>query len=538
VHRAVAATHHIGTSDCQRFRKRVFNAHIGLAPVLARNYLSIVEEKNLHEANANLKRIDERLQIHDLNLSWPDRELKQFAKEKANICIQIAASAPDYETALCHLKEFVICYAIDVPKPENHQGLISACINRIQSKKWWIDQLRLKQRRTIESVARELGIVSKHKSIYASRHAIDRRSEQCSRNNSYLESTQIINEDGELFSLKELSDKSVSNPEVRRAELMVRIHGFQTVADRLGHVAEFYTLTTPSRMHAFHAKSGKPNPKFDGTSVLAAQKHLCHVWGLVRSKLNREGIQPYGFRVAEPHQDGTPHWHFLLFMPENQRSRTRKIFRHYALQEDGHEKGARKHRLKIVKIDKSKGSAAGYIAKYISKNIDGYGLDQDLNGNDAKRSAIAIDTWKATWGIRQFQQIGGPSVSVWRELRRLYSSQGKMEFARQAADAADWAAFTMTMGGPTMRRAERPIHLEYMPQATCCPETGEISNGHVGLYGEPKKDKLIGLRAGPIFECTRWRKWEIQQYSAPPAARQEGGYPPPCRAEGALDLCQ
>lgn len=340
---------------------------------------------------------------------------------------------------------------------------------RIMAPEWWRGRLKKMRDLQREHMAIAVGQVQKTASPYVSRGTLGEWVEQKKRNREFFKRFDLINDEGDRIALEDMVNRSNANPAVRRCELMVRMRGFEDIAHETGCVGEFYTLTAPSKYHAVYSKGGFVS-QWNGASPKDTQRYLCKVWSKIRAALSRENIHVFGFRVVEPHHDGTPHWHMLLFMLPEHRERVQEIMRYYAYQEESAElktPEARRARFHAESIDPAKGSATGYIAKYISKNIDGYALDgekDDETGESLRDMSKAVSAWASRWSIRQFQQIGGAPVTVWRELRRLRDKQlsdPKMDAVLAAADVGCWASYTQAQGGPLVSREDLVIRLCY-----------------------------------------------------------------------------
>lgn len=438
--------------------------------------------------------------------------------------------------------------------------LIASQMARLISDDWWARKLEIAYRRFCEHCRIITGKVRKGVSAYLSRIGLREFKERKLANKRALAQMVAKNElTGEEIALLEAVEASVSNPEIRRHELMVRMRGFEDIAQEQGLMGGFFTATAPSKYHAFiKDKKGKArsNNKYQGANPKETSQYLCKVWSRARAKLNRLDIPLIGFRVCEPHHDATPHWHMLFFFRPEHEQAIRYVMADYFTREEREElrvteqdftewgfslEGnvnmpickkflnaiyAKKEdmglkafmeyidsvkakyreqvpaiakrispRFDYKAIDPEQGSATGYIAKYISKNIDGFKVEEDEeSGMAANVTAQAVSGWASEWGIRQFQQIGGPPVSVWRELRRLEQDDetkaGKaaakaagvkyerpvksflelkaekplLEVARIAADSGSWSMFISAMGGLFCPRKQQPLRLIYKPQ--------------------------------------------------------------------------
>lgn len=500
----------IGTKECQSYRDRIFSNHPYIADSLANQYVRIAQNKDYAEANLFIGRIDKELHLHDLNLSCSSTEVKNFCEDKSRQCQLLIAEYGPNEFSYNACRSLAVKYKITIPRTDIQKS-IKPMLNKLSCPKWWFRQISKLRLRHVEQVHRKLNLVNNVSGSYASNFSCEHRKTQLKNSFEYLMSNEIVNQNGQTYTLLELYKKSIACPRIRKAELMTRIRGFEEVARELGHAGELYTLTSPSKMHAVNF-GGIPNPKYQGATPKEVNDYFNNLWKLIRSALHKKNIHPYGFRVVEPHHDGTPHWHLLLFMHPNDVKTTRQVIRKYLYREDPNEQGAKSHRFDAKSIDPNIGTAAGYIAKYIAKNIDGEGIDTDLFGCDSKIAASRIDAWSSTWDLRQFQQIGGPSVTVWRELRRLKESNDtNIKKALSAADSGDWAAYVLAMGGPSLPRRNRPIRPAYEIKSNekIDTNTGEIIQDNYTRYGDLKSPSVIGVYCKNKLSRTRTNVWTI-----------------------------
>ena len=322
-------------------------------------------------------------------------------------------------------------------------------VKRMLCPRWWLRRLRRAHGRRCEGAAIGAGVVRRGLWPYASQDTVVRRRDQRWRNARALDEAVIeCAESGEALPLAEVVAGSIANPEVKRGELMVRIRGCDAIAVGEGYAAEFWTLTAPSRFHAQRIAGAvaEPNPAYEGATPKDAQAYLNAVWARARAAWKRCGLAIFGLRTAEPHHDGCPHWHLIAYGRADDLRVARWILKRAALKDSGWEAGARRHRFTHLVAKGAKGAA--YAAKYVSKNINGAGMDgarDDETGRKISATVERVDAWAATWGIRQFQFFGCPQVSIWRALRRMrepVAVRGSLlERARCAADDADFAEF-------------------------------------------------------------------------------------------------
>lgn len=395
--------------------------------------------------------------------------------------------------------------------------LIPGSLARMLCADWWYRKLWQMRCEWREEQLRAVCLVNRKASPYVSYEAVIRKREQRRKSLEFFQSHELVNADGDTLDMEDVVNASSSNPAHRRNEMMACVKGLEMIAEMRGDCAVFYTITCPSRFHAT-LNNGRPNPKWSNETVRQSSDYLVDTFAAFRKALHKAGLRWYGVRVAEPHHDGTVHWHLLCFMRKKDRRTLTALLRKFAIREDRAELGNNTGpRFKSELINPRKGTPTSYIAKYISKNIDGRGLAKEISketGKSLRDSAEHVSAWASLHRVQQFRFFGIPGRQAYRELRLLAGQAARAQSDKKvggqvlgnarldavlaAADVGCFATYIMKQGGVLVPRKNHLIRTAY-----------EL-NDEPGTYGD-HGIRIYGIWS-PIVEgriCTHAMKWKM-----------------------------
>ena len=252
---------------------------------------------------------------------------------------------------------------------------------------------------------------------YVGERSVNIREKQLEGHDRYLNKQYIEVENKRIY-LSEIK----KGAHQKFSETYIQIKGFEKIADMQSMTFLFVTITAPSR---FHPNPSKGRSSFDGSRGADTMEWFTGIWSRLRNQIQREnynhlkfGINSgFGFRVIEPHKDGCPHWHILLFCKEDLVQEYSHLFNSYF----GHSESAVKIMEKGIDKDgnkmteEKKASASSYIAKYLMKHsgehvlggAETISIDGTRESMDEFKDIIARhDTWRSIMEARSFIPFG------------------------------------------------------------------------------------------------------------------------------------
>jgi len=317
---------------------------------------------------------------------------------------------------------------------------VEIALRKLSCPKFWkrnaVNMARLEQQRN------DLGNnIGADRSPYTSKTLIKWGKMQDVANQQYLDSTNMINKKtGKVINMGEMNQ---NKGRIRFAEIYGIVKTMTEALASEGYSWALITLTLPPR---YHARPAKGRSTWDGSTPADGQDELKRRWQNVRQAVSDNGIKWYGLRGAEPHKDGCPHWHILaLFKPEDRAT----IFDAFARQVEQSDR-----ELDWQDCDPTRdnpATAATYICKYITKNIDQTALtDATASTSESPQDALKADSieavkyWRRTNRIRAFQFFGfNGGITKWRILRKMDTKPKCpiMGDLWEAANKAQWNTF-------------------------------------------------------------------------------------------------
>jgi hypothetical protein len=339
--------------------------------------------------------------------------------------------------------------------------------------RWYRRSLLRNARQRLDYAHHKQRLIGAEKSRIISSPVLASRRYQRAKQDVYLENTEVfsVGVDGEELAIT--CADLYKTPRKIFGKHYVRMKGLEKFSLEQKLIGYFLTLTLPPEWH--------PNPKngnnsWKGASPGDGHRELQRKW---RNWQVVFGTTMF-VRVEEQHEDGTPHWHILIWIKSEDEDRLLKKFvQHFGVRPAAD----------IRKIDLSKGTGTSYLSKYVLATL-GTGSVKHAE------TAELADAHRATWGGRMIQisDLKGSST-IWDELRRIKVNTPKWSLLNKIGKDLHSCA----------------VNNKYGDFLTILKSMNEKGRTKI-LYGMNKTGhKLIkGVRIDFIDILTREKTWKVR----------------------------
>lgn len=280
---------------------------------------------------------------------------------------------------------------------------------------------------------------------YCSDHSVMHYVERKAKERAYLAKKAVRFEkaDGstDTISLLDVADDKTS---ADIAEVYAINKAYEHEAKTLGLDAYFLTLTLPGEFHPSPRRChGQLNADWNtGYGLEEAGAEIQKMWRSIMREIKKtpEFLGAFGMKVLEPHKDGCPHLHAMLYLPPTYQINENGIFSEGHTQQKLNEivaqfvPGEHQREIRLIRKDTTGGEAsmspASYVMKYILKSMKDAGDRPDLlTGNikskdpetraraKAEMARFRHKAWLGTLGRRGFSFVGMRGIrGIWRKL--------------------------------------------------------------------------------------------------------------------------
>jgi len=451
---------------------------------------------------------------------------------------------------------------------------LAAQAARVRDAAYWRRFLVRRVREARERLHLQLGLIGKGARQYCSDGAREHRQMQLVKQDEWLKNTMLRGViDGQLVELP--LAQVVKGAHQKLSKLYAFVAAMDRLAVDAGLTVALLTTTLEGEWHA-NPEFKRDEHRWNGVFPREANRELGQRFQDIRRDLDKQGIKLSGLWAGEPHADGCPHrHHWLMYDPQHERAVFSAFLKYFPgklkvrrdkrdggdiiidTREDAlhgvHRKLRRKEgaQVDVSIIDRSKGSGASYVLKYIMKAVlpelsyEGLAAPLGTNSGDAtperkakKRSAAearkelrtlqSVDSHRSVWRMRSFQLFGIRNcLTLWDELRRIKKAptepelrtlwrlarggeaEGHVNADEQRGDAY---GFLQALGG--LAAAAQPEQLELGADVPSC-KARIYTEPTTTRYGETgsriKGVELVQPGAETVLERVETRSvtWEL-----------------------------